>query len=58
MFFELSLSGVQLGMVETARLLFPQAFGLAALILAFLPHQYRRLLEDRGRLGEELELTV
>ncbi len=53
-----AVSGAQYGMVETARLLFPQAFGFAALILAFLTHQYGELLRERGRLQEELELTV
>ena len=52
------VSGAQFGMVETARLLFPQAFGLAALILAFLTRQFGDLLRERGRLQEELELTV
>ncbi len=53
-----TVSGWRLGAVELARLLFPQAFGLAALILAFLTHQYRLLLQDRGRLREEVELTI
>jgi len=57
-FLGFGVSGAQFGMVETARLLFPQAFGFAALILAFLTHQYGVLLRERGRLQEELELTV
>lgn len=53
-----AVSGWRLGAVELARLLFPQAFGFAALILAFLTHQYRLLLQDRSRLKEEVELTI
>ena len=41
-----------------ARLVFPQAFGFAALILAFLTHQFRHLLQERSHLMEEVELTV
>ena len=52
------VSGAQFGMVETARLLFPQAFGFAALILAFLTRQYAELLREGGRLRDELDLTV
>ena len=57
-FFPFSLAGWRLGVVEVARVLFPQAFGLAALILAFLTHHYRELLEERGRMKQELELTI
>jgi len=50
--------GVSGAQFETARLLFPQAFGLAALILAFLTRQFGELLRERSQLQEELELTV
>jgi len=52
------LAGWRLGVVEVARIVFPQAFGIAALILAFLTHQYGRLLKERGRMKNELELTI
>jgi lysylphosphatidylglycerol synthetase-like protein (DUF2156 family) len=52
------IAGWRLGVVEVARIVFPQAFGIAALILAFLTHQYGQLLKERGRLKNELELTI
>jgi hypothetical protein len=52
------LVGWRLGMVELARILFPQAFGIAALILAFLTHQYGQLVRERSRMQTELELTI
>jgi lysylphosphatidylglycerol synthetase-like protein (DUF2156 family) len=52
------LAGWRLGMVEVARVLFPQAFGIAALILAFLTHQYGQLIRERSRMQSELELTI
>jgi lysylphosphatidylglycerol synthetase-like protein (DUF2156 family) len=52
------LAGWRLGAVEVARVIFPQAFGFAALILAFLTHQYGRLLEESSRMKNELELTI
>jgi len=52
------IAGWRLGMVEVARIIFPQAFGIAALILAFLTHQYGQLLKESGRMKNELELTV
>jgi hypothetical protein len=52
------LAGWRLGMVEVARILFPQAFGIAALVLAFLTHQYGRLVKERSRMQTELELTI
>ena len=52
------IAGWRLGVVEVARVVFPQAFGFAALILAFLTHQYGQLLKERGRLKNELELTI
>jgi hypothetical protein len=57
-FLPFSVSGWRLGAVELARLVFPQAFGFAALILAFLTHQFRLLLQERSHLMEEVELTV
>lgn len=57
-FLPFSVSGWRLGLVELARLLFPQAFGFAALILAFLTRQYGLLLEEHGQLKQELELTI
>ncbi len=39
-------------------MIFPQAFGFAALILAFLTHQYGQLFKERSRLKNELELTI
>ena len=53
-----SIAGWRLGVVEVARIVFPQAFGVAALILAFLTHQYGQLLQERGRMKNELELTI
>ena len=52
------LAGWRLGAVEAARLLFPQAFGIAALILAFLTHQFGQLFKERSELKNELELTI
>jgi hypothetical protein len=52
------LAGWRLGLVEVARILLPQAFGIAALFLAFLTHQYAQLLEEHGAMQSELELTV
>jgi len=53
-----SLAGWRLGMIEVARIIFPQAFGFAAVILAFLTHQYGQLLKESGRMKNELELTI
>ena len=52
------LAGWRLGAVEVARVVLPQAFGFAALILAFLTHQYGQLLKESGRMKNELELTI
>ncbi len=52
------LAGWRLGVVEVARLLFPQAFGISALILAFLTHQYGQLFKERSELKNELDLTI
>jgi hypothetical protein len=57
-FLPFSVSGWRLGAVELARLLLPQAFGFAALILAFLTHQYGILLKERSRMKAELDLTI
>ena len=57
-FMPFPLAGWRLGAVEAARILFPQAFGVAALILAFLAHQYSQLVRDRRRMRSELELTI
>ena len=53
-----SVSGWRLGVVEVARIVFPQAFGFAALILAFLTHQFGRLVAESGRMKRELDLTI
>jgi len=53
-----AISGWRLGMMELARLLFPQAFGIAALILAYLTSHFAQLLRERGELQRELELTI
>jgi len=58
MFFPFKLSSWQLGLVQMAILLLPQAFGLAALILAWLTGQYGKLLQERCRMKKELELTI
>lgn len=52
------IAGWRLGAVEVARIVFPQAFGFAALILAFLTYQYGQLLKERSRMQTELELTI
>ncbi len=57
-FLPFPISGWRLGALELARLLFPQAFGLAALILAFLTHQFGQILRERSKMKNELELTI
>ncbi|HUT79443.1 MAG TPA: hypothetical protein VM285_17230 [Polyangia bacterium] len=57
-FFPFSISGVQLGLTLLATLLIPQAFGLTALILAYLARQYGRIVQERCRMRNELELTI
>lgn len=57
-FFPFSLSSVQLGLIQLASMLLPQAFGLSALILAYLAHQYGRLIGERCRMKHELDLTI
>jgi len=56
--FPFPIAGWRLGAVEAARILFPQAFGAGALILAFLTHQYGSLVRDRARMQHELNLTI
>lgn len=58
MFFPFTLSSWQLGLVDLALLLFPQAFGMAALILAYLTHQYGQLMKERVQMKKDLELTI
>jgi hypothetical protein len=57
-FFPFKLSSVQLGLVQVATLVIPQAFGLTALILAYLAHQYGKLVKERCQMRNELELTI
>ena len=57
-FFPFTLSSMHLGLVQVATLLIPQAFGLSALILAYLAHQYGGLLRERGQMKKDLELTI
>jgi hypothetical protein len=54
----LLVSGFWLGAVDLSILLFPQAFGIGAVILAFLAHQYGHLLRERSQMKEEIELTI
>lgn len=56
--FSFPIAGWRLGAVELARILFPQAFGSGALFLAFLTHQYGRLVRERSRMQHELDLTI
>jgi hypothetical protein len=53
-----SVSGLWLGVIDLSILLFPQGFGVGALILAFLTHQYGQLLRERSQMKEEIELTI
>lgn len=57
-FFPFKLSSVHLGLIQLASMLLPQAFGLAALILAYLTHQYGKLVEERCQMKKDLELTI
>ncbi|HUU01245.1 MAG TPA: hypothetical protein VM425_07405 [Myxococcota bacterium] len=57
-FFPFTVSSWQLGLVDLGLLLFPQAFGLAALILAYLTHQYGQLMKERGQMKKDLERTI
>ena len=53
-----SVSGWCLGLVDLSILLFPQAFGVGALILAFLMHQYGQFLRECSQMKEEIDLTI
>jgi hypothetical protein len=53
-----SVSERWVGSVYLTILLLPQAFGVAALILAFLTRQSAQLLRERGQMKEEIELTI
>ncbi|MCU0663077.1 MAG: hypothetical protein MUC50_12215 [Myxococcota bacterium] len=57
-FFPFSVSGVELGLTLLATLFIPQAFGLTALILAYLARQYGQIVQERCRMKQELELTI
>jgi hypothetical protein len=57
-FFPFTLSSVHLGLIMLAAMLLPQAFGLAALLLAYLARQYGRLVGERCRMKSELDLTI
>ena len=57
-FFPFSLSSVHLGLIQLASMLLPQAFGIAALVLAYLTHQYGQLVRERCRMQADLELTI
>jgi hypothetical protein len=57
-FFPFKLSSVQLGFVQLASMLIPQAFGLAALALAYLAHQYGQLVQERCQMKKDIELTI
>ena len=57
-FFPFKLSSMHLGLVQLATLLIPQAFGMAALILAYLTHQYGQLMKERVQMKKDLELTI
>lgn len=53
-----SVSWWCLGLVYLSILLCPEAFGIAALILAFLTRQYAQLLRERSQMKEEIALTI
>jgi hypothetical protein len=57
-FFPFSVSGTALGLTLLATLVIPQAFGLTALILAWLTRQYGHIVQERWRMKRELDLTV
>jgi hypothetical protein len=52
------VSGQWLGAVYLSIIFLPQAFGIGALILAFLTRQYAQLLKERSQMKEEIELTI
>jgi hypothetical protein len=53
-----SVSGYWFGVVDLSILIFPQAFGIGALILALLAHHYGQLLRERSQMKQEIELTI
>jgi hypothetical protein len=53
-----SITGLWLGIIDLSLIFFPQAFGISAIILAFLTHQYGSLLKERSQMREDLELTI
>jgi hypothetical protein len=57
-FFPFTVSSWQIGLSFLACLIIPQAFGLAALILAYLTHQYGQLMKERSQMKKELKLTI
>jgi hypothetical protein len=57
-FFPFQVSGTALGLTLAATLVIPQAFGLTALILAWLARQVGHVVEERCRMKRELDLTV
>ena len=57
-FFPFTLSSVQLGFVQLASVLMPQAFGLTALVLAYVADQYGKLVKERCQMKTDLELTI
>ena len=57
-FFPFSLSSVHLGLIQLASMLLPQAFGVTALILAYLAHGYGQIMKERCRMKTDLELTI
>jgi len=57
-FFPFSVSGTTLGLTLAATLVIPQAFGLTALVLAWLARQYGHIVQERCRMKQELDLTV
>lgn len=52
------ITGLWLGIIDLTLIFFPQAFGVSAIILAFLTHQYGKLLKERSQMREDFELTI
>lgn len=52
------ITGLWLGIIDLSLILFPQAFGIGAIVLAFLTHQYGHLLKERSQMKEDIELTI
>jgi hypothetical protein len=57
-FFPERLSSTTLGLTEVGVLVFPQAFGLAALVLAYILHHTERLILENATMEQELSLTI